>query len=1027
MPAEQRLLLDVQDLLEYLHDYGSVSGIQRVQLGILASVLRGEAGPLGARCLPVFGRLADNALLAPRAADMADIITHCTGAARDHEAARALVARARDNAEPVQPGSTDTLLVLGAFWFFAGASGFLAALKRQGVRLGVLIYDSFPATHPEFATDDTVRYFNQALNEGLVYWDFALAISEYSAASFRRIAEERGFPPIPVVAVPLAHSFGMGTTSPDWLDTFPQSMQDIRGREFVLCVCTIEVRKNHLLLFHAWQRMIEAGDNPPPIIFAGRIGWGVKDLMAQLDATRCLDGRIMLALDVSDAELAALYRNALFTVFPSHAEGWGLAVGESLSFGKACLAAGVTALPEVGGDLVAYADPGSVPDWIAKLRAWLHDRDALRAAEARIAQQFAPRQWPDVARRAVEQALALGAGPVRHVPHDALPLLARSGQTLALGASFAVRGGADEARAAIAQSHSFASGWHPVEWQCTWMRLAEAELLLRVEEPPGALVAAELVLRASAWDADNPLTLAITDGPETISRWQPGTTFTASCYGPVAADGSIRITLRLARLGQPHPDDARGLSIGIDAITIRRADSLPAPQPRHMPTVAVAPPPHVPLPEPPSVLLGAVQRLWAPLKYHRLRAEWRRAHGDWARAAQGYTAFLRRRPNDAGMLLKLAECLARAGDAPGAYAALARADSLAGIALPEAIALQAARDAQAPILFVDFSALLAAPEAIGGFAARRWMLGLARALLARPGTHAVVSLPHEPFPRLLADWMPGALLETAWQTRPARLAGVLGTLPAILPGAEERAILLGPPPVPEIWRSARGAGAMVLLAQGEPAMLTTPHRAAAAPVAALQAAMAGAVDALLLPAMVPAPLPVVVLGTPAPDAGARGATETPPPGAVICDEITPWLREAWQQLDAPPLIAPSHAEAALTPMLRDAPLAICTATDGAWPALRQAAAMAGIACLSTAEGIAPLDAATTARVIRTALAEPPRRMAMAITQRSDALLRPTPQDWPAIAEAAATASPGAAPQAAITVTAATLPHGITTQ
>ena len=46
-----------------------------------------------------------------------------------------------------------------------------------------------------------------------------------------------------------------------------------------------------------------------------------------------------------DAELAWLYANAAFTVFPSLMEGWGLPVGESLWFGKPCVASSGSAVP----------------------------------------------------------------------------------------------------------------------------------------------------------------------------------------------------------------------------------------------------------------------------------------------------------------------------------------------------------------------------------------------------------------------------------------------------------------------------------------------------------------------------------------------------------------------------------------------------------------------------------------------------------------------------------------------------------
>ena len=60
---------------------------------------------------------------------------------------------------------------------------------------------------------------------------------------------------------------------------------------------------------------------------------------------------------MTDVELALLYRKCLLTMFPSLAEGWGLPVGESLAYGKICIASRAGAIPEVGGELVDYVDP----------------------------------------------------------------------------------------------------------------------------------------------------------------------------------------------------------------------------------------------------------------------------------------------------------------------------------------------------------------------------------------------------------------------------------------------------------------------------------------------------------------------------------------------------------------------------------------------------------------------------------------------------------------------------------------------
>jgi glycosyltransferase involved in cell wall biosynthesis len=163
----------------------------------------------------------------------------------------------------------------------------------------------------------------------------------------------------------------------------------------VLFVSTIEARKNHLLLFRVWRRLLDElpADLVPTLVFAGRVGWLVEDLMRQLQNTDFLDGKIRLIEDASDAELAALYRGCSFTVFPSLYEGWGLPVTERLAFGKPCLAARATSVPEAGGRLARYFDPESVADAYAAIRAAIENPEGLRVWQAEIVRGFSPVPW----------------------------------------------------------------------------------------------------------------------------------------------------------------------------------------------------------------------------------------------------------------------------------------------------------------------------------------------------------------------------------------------------------------------------------------------------------------------------------------------------------------------------------------------------------------------------------------------------------------------------------------------------------
>ena len=166
----------------------------------------------------------------------------------------------------------------------------------------------------------------------------------------------------------------------------------------------MEPRKNHELAVRVWRKLddeIRAGtrhpETVPTLVFAGKPGWLVADLLAQLDAMHWLDGRIRLLRDPSDAELRALYEGCLFTFIPSWFEGWGLPVSESLALGKPCVASSATAIPEAGGALCRYFDPGDLGAAHRIVAALLDDREALAAWQDQVVREFRRTAWAETA------------------------------------------------------------------------------------------------------------------------------------------------------------------------------------------------------------------------------------------------------------------------------------------------------------------------------------------------------------------------------------------------------------------------------------------------------------------------------------------------------------------------------------------------------------------------------------------------------------------------------------------------------
>ena len=311
--------------------------------------------------------------------------------------------RSNDFTSLSAPG--DLLLVLGAPWSHPDYAGLIRTQREQcGLRVAMLVYDLIPIRHPEWCDCGLVRLFRARFDSVLPLCDAVFAISRATAADVTAYARERGIVlPEPVVPLPIGTGFG----------TEPASVVALRTKRlpppgsYALFVSTIEARKNHILLFRVWQRLLQEmpREQVPTLVFAGRIGWLVEDLMHQIANTDYLDGALMLVENPTDAEVAALYQGCLFTLFPSLFEGWGLPVTESLAFGKPCLIADRTSLPEAGGRLARRFDPDNLHDAYAAIRDVIEDPIGLARWETQVRREFRPVPWS-----ATVDALLAGLG-----------------------------------------------------------------------------------------------------------------------------------------------------------------------------------------------------------------------------------------------------------------------------------------------------------------------------------------------------------------------------------------------------------------------------------------------------------------------------------------------------------------------------------------------------------------------------------------------------------------------------------------
>jgi glycosyltransferase involved in cell wall biosynthesis len=175
------------------------------------------------------------------------------------------------------------------------------------------------------------------------------------------------------------------------------SIGDLDSGNYVLYVSTIEARKNHRILYHIYHILCSEGygDILPNLVFVGRIGWGVDDLLREISLDPVLSGKIKIIDKINDSELIWLYKNAMFCVYPSYYEGWGLPVAEALSHGKVVVVSDNSSLPEVGGDCAIYLNAFDTIAWRNMILRLVQDSVYRKALEDNIRMNYQSKKWAE--------------------------------------------------------------------------------------------------------------------------------------------------------------------------------------------------------------------------------------------------------------------------------------------------------------------------------------------------------------------------------------------------------------------------------------------------------------------------------------------------------------------------------------------------------------------------------------------------------------------------------------------------------
>ena len=222
-----------------------------------------------------------------------------------------------------------------------------------------------PQTHPK----ERVEMMQRNMPAAMAKADHIIVISEATGAALQRwfnvdksritntyLAADPRFQPQSADALaPALASLGLTTEA------------------YVLCVGTLEPRKNLTTLFLAYGGLPAALRQRYPLVVAGMSGWNTEALLKSAeDLIR--RGELRLLGYVADALIPSLYAGAAAFCYPSRYEGFGLPALEAMASSVPVITSNQTSLPEVVGDAGLMLDPDDVDGLREQLQRLLEDR-----------------------------------------------------------------------------------------------------------------------------------------------------------------------------------------------------------------------------------------------------------------------------------------------------------------------------------------------------------------------------------------------------------------------------------------------------------------------------------------------------------------------------------------------------------------------------------------------------------------------------------------------------------------------------
>lgn len=279
----------------------------------------------------------------------------------------------------------------------------LPAGIKPGAYRGIFLtcYDLIPILYPQYCEQYPIDLIRGMLRS-ITPETWVLCISESTRRDLLQYMGSK-ISPERVLVTELAASDSFYQSRDAAYNASVKKKHGIPDDPYVLSLCTFEPRKNIDTAIRAFARLIEQENIPDlNLVLVGNKGWMFDKIFAEIENSTTIRDRIIITGFVPDEDLAAIYSEALFFVYPSFYEGFGLPPLEAMKCGVPVVTSNTSSLPEVVGDAGLIVPPSDLDALCQAMLSLYRDASLRQQLSAKSLQRAARFSWKRCADETVQ-------------------------------------------------------------------------------------------------------------------------------------------------------------------------------------------------------------------------------------------------------------------------------------------------------------------------------------------------------------------------------------------------------------------------------------------------------------------------------------------------------------------------------------------------------------------------------------------------------------------------------------------------